>query len=352
MNQRTLAAIVAAPLVIGLWVCAFVLPLPYVTYQPGPTVDVLAETDGEEIIEVTGHETYQSDDGSDGELRMTTVSVTRVGDRVSLVDAMLAWFDEDEAVYPYDSVYAPDETPESSRRESAVQMVTSQDTATAVALTELGYDLEPALRVSGVSEGMPADGVLEVRDILLEVEGEPIKNGDEVVAAVNGADGEPVELKIRRGGEDRTVEVTPREVEGKPLIGIEMGVGYRFPFDVEVNIPDQIGGPSAGLMFSLAIYDSLTPGSLTGGRIVAGTGTVDAEGAVGPIGGIQQKIVGAREAGAELFLVPPANCADALGAPADGIRLVRAETMHDAREAIEAWAEDADADLPTCTEES
>lgn len=352
MSQRTLAVIVAAPLVIGLWVCAFVMPLPYVTYQPGPTVDVLAETDGEEIIEVRGRETYQSDDGSDGELRMTTVAVTRVGDRVSLVDAMLAWFDEDEAVYPYDAVYAPDETPESSREESAVQMVTSQDTAIAVALSELGYDLEPALRVSSVSEGLPADGVLRPRDLLLEVNGEPIRSGDDIVEAVESAGQKPIELTIRRGGKDRTVEITPRKVDGKPLIGIEMGVGYRFPFDVDVHIPDQIGGPSAGLMFSLAVYDSLTPGSLTGGKSVAGTGTVDENGAVGPIGGIQQKIVGAREAGAELFLVPPDNCEAALGAPAGDMRLVRADTMHDARVAIEAWAEDPDADLPTCTEES
>ena len=87
------------------------------------------------------------------------------------------------------------------------------------------------------------------------------------------------------------------------------------PFDVSVNINDDIGGPSAGLMFSLAIYDTLTPGSLTGGQVVAGTGTIDDGGQVGPIGGIQQKIAGAREAGAQLFLVPPDNCADAARAP-------------------------------------
>ena len=101
-------------------------------------------------------------------------------------------------------------------------------------------------------------------------------------------------------------------------------------------------------MFSLAIFDTLTPGSLTGDQVVAGTGTIDEEGKVGPIGGIQQKIVGAREDGAKLFLVPPDNCDDALGARNGDMRLVKAVTMHAAVQAIEKWVEDPDAKLPTC----
>ena len=125
-----------------------------------------------------------------------------------------------------------------------------------------------------------------------------------------------------------------------------------FPFEVSVNIDPSIGGPSAGLMFSLGIYDTLTPGSLTGGETVAGTGTIDATGKVGPIGGIQQKIAGARAAGAELFLVPPDNCGDAVGAANGDMRLVKAASMHTAVEAIETWADDPDADLPTCKGDS
>ena len=125
------------------------------------------------------------------------------------------------------------------------------------------------------------------------------------------------------------VSVTPTIIDGVQRVGIRIGTGFELPFDVSVNIDDSIGGPSAGLMFSLAIYDTLTPGSLTGGQIVAGTGTIDEQGNVGPIGGIQQKIVGAREAGAQLFLVPPDNCADALERRTTAtMRLVKAITMH------------------------
>ncbi len=155
---------------------------------------------------------------------------------------------------------------------------------------------------------------------------------------------------VRRDGKPVTVVVKPRVVDGDLRVGVTSGPGFIFPFQVSVDIPEDIGGPSAGLMFSLAIYDTLTPGSLTGGQIVAGTGTIDATGKVGPIGGIQQKVVAARQSGAELFLVPADNCADATGAPNEGMRLVKATTMHEARQSIAAWVKDPDATLPTCEE--
>jgi PDZ domain-containing protein len=173
-----------------------------------------------------------------------------------------------------------------------------------------------------------------------------------VVAAVGGATaGQPVRLVVRRDGERKGIAVTPRSVDGKPQVGIQVSTQAKpdLPIDVTININPSIGGPSAGLMFSLGIYDTLTPGSLTGGHVVAGTGTMDATGKVGPIGGIQQKIAGARDAGAELFMVPPDNCDEALGADNGDMRLVRADTMHDAVQAIEAWVDDPDADLPTCS---
>ncbi len=131
-------------------------------------------------------------------------------------------------------------------------------------------------------------------------------------------------------------------------MGIRIGTGFELPFEVSVNLSDKIGGPSAGLMFSLAIFDTLTPDSLTGGQVVAGTGTIDEQGRVGPIGGIQQKIVGAREDGAQLFMVPPDNCADAIGSRNGDMRLVRAVTMHAAVQAIEKWVKNPDAKLPEC----
>lgn len=349
-GQRTVAGLVAVPLLLVLWLAAALLPVPFVTYEPGLTVDVLAEQEGRERIQVQGAQTYRTD----GELRMTTVYVTQPKARVNLFSAMAAWLDDERAVYPYDAVYDEEETAEDARRESSVQMVSSQDAATAAALRELGYDVTPVVEVLSVTQGLPAEGRLQVRDVIEAVDGRPISSAEEVGRVVRAAGaGTPVEFAVRRDGEERTVTVEPRATEDGPLVGILPGPGYRFPFQVDVEVSDSIGGPSAGLMFSLAIYDTLTPGSLTGGAVVAGTGTVDAEGRVGPIGGIAQKIPAARDAGARLFLVPPENCDEALGAPRGDVRLVRADTMHDARLAIEEWVADPDAaDLPACTEES
>ncbi|GEP35074.1 hypothetical protein NSZ01_28420 [Nocardioides szechwanensis] len=358
MSQRLIAAMIAAPLVLGLLVVAAFLPLDYVTYSPGYTVDVLAESDGAEIIQVDGHKTYRDD----GELRMTTVLVSLPKDKgecaggcKNLYELMATWAGSDDAVYPYDAVYSDDETPESNDREGAVSMVTSQDAAIAVALRELGIKTKPAVEVSFVEAGMPAEGKLLARDVLLKVNGVPLKDAQQLVDAVSGTpQGDDVTLSVRRGRTVSDVSVTPELVfdeetgENVQRIGITPGNGFLFPFDVRVNIDPNIGGPSAGLMFSLAIYDTLTPGSLTGGGVVAGTGEIAATGQVGPIGGIQQKIAGARDDGAKLFLVPPDNCGEALGADNGGMRLVKATTMHAALGAIQDWAADPGADLPSC----
>lgn len=349
MSQRLLAALIAGPLVLALLVVAAFMPLPYVTYAPGYTVDVLAEDAGAEIIQVDGAETYR--DG--GELRMTTVLVSVPRLRKNLFDLMLVWARSDDAVYPYDAVYGEDDTPESNDREGAVSMVTSQDAATAVALRELGYETTPAIEVAYVEPGSPSEGKLLVRDVIQKVNGRALTDPQQLVDAVQGTDpGDAVDLVVRRERTTYDVSVVPREVDGDLRIGITPGTGYVFPFDVRVNIDPDIGGPSAGLMFSLAIYDTLTPGSLTGGEVVAGTGEIAADGTVGPIGGIQQKIAGARDDGARLFLVPPDNCAEALGADNGDMRLVRATTMPVALRAIQDWVADPDADLPSCEDAS
>ena len=345
MKQRLVAAVVAVPLLLALFAVAALVPLPFATYGPGLTVDVLGREDGREIVQVSGHRSYHDD----GELRMTTVYVSLPGADKSLLELIGTWLDPDRAVYPYDAVYQEDETVEESRISGSIDMVTSQDVAIAVALEELGYDVEPAVMAAYVAPGSPAEGRLQVRDLFLRVNGERVTTPEELVAAVRATPrGEPVVLDVLRDGKRRTVELTPEVVDGEPRIGVSAGTGYRFPFEVSVDVASDIGGPSAGLMFALGIYDTLTPGSLTGGRNVAGTGTIAVDGTVGPIGGIQQKIAAARRDGSELFLVPPDNCAEALGAENGDMRLVRATTLHEARESIETWAADPDADLPSC----
>lgn len=345
MSQRTLAGVLAVPLLIALWMAAVLVPLPYVTYSPGITVDVLGKTGGEPNVEITGAPTYTDD----GELRMTTVYVTRPERRVNIFDVMRSWIDRDEAVYPYDTVYSPDQTRDQVEQEAAVQMASSQDVAAAVALRSLGKEVEEVVEVLMVRDGLPADGKLEVGDHLVRIGTKAITTPQDVVDAVDAAPvDQPLPFVVERGGKELTVEVTPRDVDGDKLVGITPGAAYDLPIDVELNVDPAIGGPSAGLLFALGIHDTLTPGSLTGGAVVAGTGTLAPDGTVGSIGGIQQKIAAARDDGAELFLVPQENCEAALGARNEDMKLVKVTTMDDALSSIESWVEDHDAPIPSC----
>jgi len=360
MNQRVVAAFVAVPLVGALAVAALVVPLPYTTYSPGPTIDVLGSRDGKEIVQVADQRTYRDD----GQLRMTTVSVTPRDTELNLFQVMGAWLDPSDAVYPRDAVYPDDRTEQEDRDEGQVQMVSSQDTAVAVALEALGEPVTPALEVTLITPGAPADGALAVRDLIREVNGRPLsgdiqKASAQLRKAVRSTPpGEAVRMTVLRDGKEVDVRVTPEKttadlfgmvtLTGSPQLGIFLGQGFILPFPVTFTIDPRIGGPSAGLMFSLGVYDTLTPGPLTGGGRVAGTGEIAADGTVGAIGGIQQKIVGAREAGAQLFLVPKDNCDDARGADHGDMRLVKVDTFDTARDSVETWADDHDAKLPSC----
>jgi Lon-like protease len=350
MNRRSVASVVVVGLLVALLAAAALLPVPYVTMSPGPTVDVLAKTDGKQPVVIEGARTYPTE----GELRLTTVSVTSPSVQISLVEALSAWFDGTRAVYPREVIYPPEQSVEDVERESSAQMVSSQDTAVAVALQELGYDLPLRVQVRAVTDGAPAEGKLKKGDYLVSVNGARIGDLDQVTEAVQDSGvGEPAEFVVERSGERRTVTVVAEASEDDPdraVVGVEIGTTYDFPVDVDVRIDGDIGGPSAGLIFSLAVYDTLTPGPLTDGAPIAGTGTISTDGQVGPIGGIQQKIVAAADAGAEMFLVPAGNCDAALGADVrEGeIELVRADTMHDAVEALEKRADDPDAALPVC----
>jgi PDZ domain-containing protein len=356
MNRRSLATVCAIGAIAVLAIGMVRSPMPYVTMQPGPTVDILGTFHEKPIVKVQGAKTYDAD----GNLRLVTVSESTPDHQVLLPEALEAWWQDDTALLPRPAVYQKSSTSESERALSAAQMVTSQDTAIAAALRRLGYDLPTFPEVIGLTPGGPSAGKLQLRDRLRVVNGRRTPTLRSVFEALQGVKpGTTVTVAVDRGPFDhpkrkvfaiKTIE--DPENKGRALIGIFPGTGYHFPFDVEVGIDDSIGGPSAGLMFALAIYDTLTKGDLTGGRDIAGTGTITDRGQVGAIGGIQQKIVGAQRDGATLFLVPPDNCADALGAPVDphDIRLVRAPTLRSAIDSVTAYAEDPHADLPRCTQ--
>jgi PDZ domain-containing protein len=350
MSRRTVSSILASVMLAVLFFVAVSIPVPYVTMSPGPTVDVLAENHGKEIVDVKGHGRYPTK----GRLELTTIQITGPSQEVNLGQALSAWFDKSRAVYPREAFYDPDVSEQDVDTQSAVQMVSSQDTAISVALRELGYHLEKITEVLAVKPGSPADGKLKTRDRILSVNGQVIDDSTEVSKLVRDTPaGEAATFVVSRDGRQRTLRVVPEpsaDDPSVPLVGIVVGPSYDFPFDVSVNIPERIGGPSAGLMFSLAVYDTLTPGALTGGAAVAGTGTIGERGNVGPIGGIQQKIVAAADSGAELFFVPPGNCESAMAVGLDDkeMRLVKAPTMHSAVESLHEYVADPDAALPSC----
>ncbi len=350
MSRRSVASLLAVGMLLGLFVVAVREPVPYVTVSPGPTVDVLGESGDKPIVQVRGHKTYPTS----GQLRLTTVSVTNPDARTTLAEALAGWVRPDVAVLPYTAMYPDAGTAEQEKAESAAQMVGSQDTAVAAALVELGYDLPTYAEVIGITPGGASDGVLEARDRILSLDGRPIDSTDQVFAALADVrPGDTVSGTVRREGKTVPFKVTTTAApddKSRALLGILLGEGYQFPFDVRVRLDDTIGGPSAGLMFALSVYDTLTPGALTQGEVVAGTGTIAADGSVGPIGGIRQKIVGAERAGATLFFVPPDNCDSAVLAPVDDdeISLVRAPTLHSALASLRKHTQDPSADLPRC----
>ncbi len=336
MKRATWAGPVAVVLVIGLSYFALEKPVPYVTFSPGPTVNVLGKYDKKDIITVSGRQDYRDDGG----LRLTTVIPSgpdKVEDKVSVLELVTAWLDPDRSVYPRAAIYPETATKQSVKQESTAQMTSSQDDAVAAALGALDIAFRTGVQISQVEKGGPADGTLQTGDIVLSVDGRDVQALEPMTRYIRRQPvGSEVVVEVRRKAKvlERTLTTTTSTVDAADS-ALRVGVApccYEFPFDVDLNLDENIGGPSGGLMFALGIYDVLTPGSLTGGKVVAGTGAIDAEGNVGPIGGIQQKLVGAQSDGARLFLVPAGNCAEAVGGPydPDKMRLVKVTTFEQA----------------------
>ncbi len=349
MSRRSVASLSAVGLLLALVIASAQMPVPYVTVAPGRTVDVLGEETGDPAVEVEGRRTFPTT----GQIRFTTVSITRPESAVSLVEALSAWARDDIAVVPREAMYPERSSDTQERTESAAQMVTSQDAAAAVALKELGYRLPSYVEVTAVSPDGASKGRLRTRDRIRSLNGVEIRSAEDVLEAMDGVrPGEVAEVVVVRDETTRTIGITTRAAEDnrkQAVLGIFIGPAWRFPFEVRVEVPETIGGPSAGLMFALSIYDTLTRGSLTGGRVISGSGTIDPSGRVGPIGGIQQKIAGAEDSGARIFFVPEANCASAMQAsPPEEMELVLAETFSSAVSSLETYADDPSADLPRC----
>lgn len=319
-----------------------ITPSPYVIEQPGPVFDTLGTVEiGDEkvaLISISGAMTYPTD----GELNLLTVSVVGNPDsRLSWVEAGLAWFDSKKALVPIELVFPPGETADQRQEQDAAAMSSSQESAIAAALTHLGYELNPILTVSLVPEEAPAFGLVETGDVIIAANGVKVSTVESLREQVQNAEGNPVTLDLVRAGEATSVVVTPAETDGVWLLGIGATTSYDFPFDVSITL-DDVGGPSAGLMFALGIVDKLTPNELTQGDVWAGTGTISGEGVVGPIGGIRQKMLGARDAGALYMLAPRENCDEVIGHIPDGLEVFAVSTLSEAEEVVVTASSGAD----------
>lgn len=346
LTPRAITASVATVVTALLLAVAAALPLPYAVQEPGPTRDTLGEHEGTRLITIEGERTYEST----GSLLLTTVDVSGgPGAGVGLVDVLDGWFRGEDAVLPSEQVFPPTETREEAAERSAAAMVSSQENATVAALEELGYEVPTRLVIEGVAPGSGSDGVIEPDDVVVAVDGTPVDAFSELSAILDEVSpGEGVTIGVERSGEPVDLEVTTGDDgEGRALLGVFIDPEFELPVEVTIEI-DNIGGPSAGTMFALGIIDLLTPEDEVAGLTIAGTGTMDLTGVVGPIGGIRQKLAGARENGATWFLAPEANCDEVVGHVPDGLTVVSVATLTQAREAMTAIGAGEGDGLPGC----
>lgn len=327
-------------LVVVFALLGVLVRVPYVALGPGPTYDTLGSVDGVQVVSIEGKQTYPTD----GELRLTTVSLN---DDLTLFGALSLWVSGRFAVAPREHYFRPGQSDEEVQRENVRQFRTSQSRAEVAALRKLGYPVQ--VLVKTVVAGSPADQVLAPGDQLLRIDGQQVTTQEDVHDVLRDTEpGQEVSITFRREGQpERTESVTlgGRSDRSQGFIGIEPVERADVPFEVDIALQD-VGGPSAGLMFALAIVDRMTPGSLTGGEHIAGTGEINAEGEVGPIGGISFKVVAAKEVGADVFLVPQQNCAEAVAAAPDDLKLIKVSDLDGAVDALQRL--DAGEPAPSC----
>lgn len=321
----------------ALVLVAVLLPVPYVKLAPGPTFNVIGENDGEPFLRIEGTTTYPVT----GNLDMTTVRESG-GPRggLTFVEAIGAWFSTADAVVPRELIYPDDVTGDEVRQRQAALFSTSESDAVGAALGFLGIPASTEVVATAVLADAPAGEFFEPRDAIISIDGTAISEPGQVVDIVRGKPiGSSFAFEVERQGEslsfDITSEPNPSDPQ-TPYLGVTVGLFFTPDFDIDFTLQD-VGGPSAGLMFATGIVDKLTPEDLTAGGYVAGTGTIDPEGNVGPVGGIRQKLAGARDAGAELFLLPERHCAEAEGHVPEGLTVVPVTTLTEAIEAVRAW---------------
>jgi len=321
-------AIVAVLMILLIFsVVAWSVSLPYVAWSPGPVPEVIS------LITVEGAPTYPVQ----GNLYMLTVSQQDI----NAYELLAAWADPTVDVLDRAAVRPVGQSPEEYQRVAQHDMLESKNTAILVALNHLGYDVTyigDGVEVATILEGTPADGALELGDVITAIDGDRVSLARDAVTLITSHGiGDTITVTLDRGGQTLDVPITLVEhtqEKGRPMVGfgaVTHNLTYDFPIQVDIDSTN-IGGPSAGMMYSLAVIDLLTPDDITKGHRIAGTGTIGSDGTVGPIGGIRQKAEGAEAAGAEYILVPEANYDEALTADVGDVQIVPVQTIDDALE--------------------
>ncbi len=341
LTKRARALALSASSLALLLAVAFALPVPYVKLAPGPTFNVIGEDDGRPVIAIDGTDTYPTT----GALYLTTV-LESGGPRggLTFVDALASWLNAADAVVPRELIYPDEVDGDAVRTRQAALFSTSESDAVAAAMRHLDRPVTEEVVVIAVSPDTPADGTLEPGDRIRSVGQAPIAAVADVKSAVLAEPvGTTLDFAVDRSTDGtttaRTVQVTSAEnpdAPGTAYVGIAVGVRYVPDFAIDFTLQD-IGGPSAGLMFALGLVDKLSPEDLAAGRQIAGTGTITPEGSVGPIGGIRQKLAGARDSGAELFLAPVDNCSEVTGHVPEGLTVAAVSTLDEAVAAVRSW---------------
>ncbi|WP_228373619.1 YlbL family protein [Demequina soli] len=345
-NRRSTVMSIAGLATSVLIAFLTVIPSPYAIGAPGPTFDTLGEVDGTPLVEISGAPTYPSS----GELRLTTVSVSRAGSAPFTLGRVLAgWASPKSYVVPQEEVFGTADEEKAAEKQAQQDWISSQESATVSALEALGHPVPAVLTIQGTVDGSHAKGLLKKGDVIVKVDGKATKTYAELSDAIAAHQpGEDIAVTVKRDGAEVTETfATMDDGSGNAAIGVLIDPTFDLPIDVKVQI-DSVGGPSAGLMFTLGIMDRLTPVDELDGARVAGTGTMDVKGDVGPIGGIRMKLYGAQEAGADWFLAPVENCADVRGNIPDGLHVVAVDTLDDAYQAITRIGAGDTADLPGC----
>jgi PDZ domain-containing protein len=334
MSRRSLTLVIATVATVAAIAVTVLVPVPYVILTPGPTLNTIGtDSSGKPLISITGHVTYPTS----GNLNMVTVSFEGgPGKILNIYNALRAWLNPAEAVVPEGELFPPGQTAQQTQAQDLEQMASSQELATAAALTELHIPYQTPVVVISTLPGSPASKSLKPGDVITAVNGQPVSGETSLSALITAHPaGTVLQIDVQRSGQAMTLPVKSESSNGTPVIGVDVKQEYKFPFTVDISVGN-IGGPSAGMMFALGIIDKLTADNLTGGKFIAGTGEITPAGQVGAIGGIQQKMAAARAAGATVFLTPAGNCANTTGAVPAGLRLVKVATLSAAVDDLEA----------------